>query len=45
MDWCPGTFHKRPAVGSIPTPATKYNFYSQFLISNEAPQQQSDWSN
>lgn len=22
MDWCPGAFHKRPAVGSIPTPAT-----------------------
>ncbi len=22
MDWCPGAFHKCPAVGSIPTPAT-----------------------
>ncbi len=22
MDWCPGAFHKRPVVGSIPTPAT-----------------------
>lgn len=22
MDWCPGAFHKRSVVGSIPTPAT-----------------------